>query len=98
MILETGIMINNLSLNMGYNKSPYMILPLDKVNSNGMKVESTSFESNQNTFKMNTLDDIKAADTDKNNIITLKELQNFDSKTDFARMIMELMESFASKF
>ena len=83
---------------MGYGNNPYMILPLDKVNSNGMKVECKSFESEQNTFKMNTFDDIKAADANKDNIISLKELQSFDSKTDFARTIMELMENFASQF
>ena len=47
---------------------------------------------------MNNLDDIKAADADGNNIISLWEIQNFEGKTEFAQTVLEIMEKYAQDF
>lgn len=86
-------MINNVSSFIGGNSGISSLNIFNQVDKTG---KNNSLSDIEKRF-MNNLDDIKAADKDKNNIISLKELQNFDSKTNFARMITELMEGFVSK-
>lgn len=90
-------MVTGINLNMGYNNNPYMILPLSKTNGEFTVECSTPIEEPPQEF-MNNLDDIKAADTDGNNIISLYELQNFEGKTEFAQSILEIMQDFAQDF
>lgn len=88
-------MVSNVSFNTGYNRETYMVLPLKKVRYDGMKVESSKEEVKQPESVMRNLDDLKAADTNHDNILSLSELQHFENKTEFAKGIMEMMERFA---
>ena len=91
-------MVSSIPINMGYNNNPYVVMPLNKTRDDGMTVESSTPATKFPDEFMNNLDDIKAADADGNNIISLWELQNFEGKTEFAQTILELMEQYAQDF
>lgn len=91
-------MFSSISIDMGYNNNPFVVLPFNKTNNDGMTVASSTPTKEVSTEFMNNLNDIKAADTDGNNILSLSELQNFEGKTEFAQTIMELMEKYAMNF
>ena len=73
-------------------------MPLDEHQKNGLTVKCATPTTEFPDEFMNNLNDIKAADIDKNNIISLSELQNFEGKTEYAQTILELMEKFAQDF
>ena len=83
---------------MGYNNNPFILLPLNKTNNDGISVSSSTPIKEFSAEFMNNLNDIKSADTDGNNILSLSELQNFEGKTEFAQTIMEMMETYALNF
>jgi len=87
-------MVAGIDLNMGYNNNPYMILPLSKTNG-VFTVECSTPIKEPTQELMNNLDDIKKADADGNNIVSLYELKNLEGKTEFAQTILEMMEKFA---
>ena len=91
-------MVSSIPMNMGYNNNPYIVMPLNKTSEKGMTVEcSTPITEYPDEF-MNNLNDIKAADIDGNNIISLNELKNFEGKTEFAQTVLEMMEKYAQDF
>ena len=91
-------MVSSIPINMGYNNNPYVVMPLNKTRDDGMTVEcSTPAKKFHDEFK-NNLDDIKAADADGNNIISLWELQNFEGKTEFAQTVLKIMEKIRARF
>ena len=73
-------MVSSIPMNMGYNNNPYIVMPLNKTRDDGMTVECSTPATKFPDEFMNNLDDIKAADADGNNIISLWELQNFEGK------------------
>ena len=85
-------------MNMGYNNNPYIVMPLNKTRDDGMTVESSTPATKFPDEFMNNLDDIKAADADGNNIISLWELQNFEGKTEFAQTVLKIMEKIRARF
>jgi len=91
-------MVSGISMNMGYNTNPYIIMQLNKTTENGLTVKSSTPTTEFSNEFMNNLNDIKAADTDGNNIISLRELENFEGKTEFAQTILEMMEKYAQDF
>ena len=91
-------MVSSIPMNMGYNNNPYIIMPLNKTNDDGLTVKCSTPTTEYSEEFMNNLNDIKAADADSNNIISLWELQNFEGKTEFAQTILELMEQYAQDF
>lgn len=91
-------MTSNISFNMGYNNNPYMILPLNRVSESGMKVVSSTPIPEPPEEIMNNLDDLKACDANKDNILSLDELRNNGEKTEFAQTMLELMQNFANNF
>lgn len=91
-------MVSSIPMNMGYNNNPYIIMPLNKTSDNGLTVKcSTPITEFPEEF-MDNLNDIKAADANKDNIISLNELKNFEGKTEFAQTILEIMEKYAQDF
>ena len=91
-------MVSSIPMNMGYNNNPYIIMPLNKTSEDGMTVKCLTHETKFPDEFMNNLNDIKAADADRNNIISLEELKNFEGKTEFAQTILEIMEKYAQDF
>ncbi len=91
-------MVSSIPMNMGYNNNPYIIMPLNKTSENGLTVESSAPTTQFSEEFMNNLDDIKAADADGNNIISLNELRNLEGKTEFAQTVLEIMEKYAQDF
>ena len=91
-------MVSSIPMNMGYNNNPYIVMPLNKTCDDGMAVECSTPTTKFPDEFMNNLDDIKAADADGNNIISLWELQNFEDKTEFAQAVLEIMEKYAQDF
>ena len=91
-------MVSSIPMNMGYNNNPYIIMPLNKTSDNGLSVKcSTPITEYPEEF-MDNLNDIKAADANRDNIISLNELKNFEGKTEFAQTILEMMEKYAQNF
>ena len=91
-------MVSSIPINMGYNNNPYILMPLNKTSDNGLSVKcSTPITEYPEEF-MDNLNDIKAADANKDNIISLNELKNFEGKTEFAQTILEMMEKYAQNF
>ena len=91
-------MVSSIPMNMGYNNNPYIIMPLNKTSDNGLTVKcSTPITEFPEEF-MDNLNNIKAADANKDNIISLNELKNFEGKTEFAQTILEIMEKYAQDF
>ena len=91
-------MVSSIPINMGYNNNPYILMPLNKTSDNGLSVKcSTPITEYPEEF-MDNLNDIKAADSDRDNIISLNELKNFEGKTEFAQTILEMMEKYAQNF
>lgn len=73
-------------------------MPLNKTSENGLSVKcSTPITEYLEKF-MNNLNDIKVADVNRENIISLNELKNFEGKTEFAQTIIEMMEKYAQIF
>ena len=91
-------MVSDISLNMGYNNNAYMILPLKRLSDVGLTVKSSVKVEEPPQSVINNLDDLKAADKDKNNILSLNELRAFENRTEFAQSVLELMEKFALNF
>ena len=91
-------MVSSIPMNMGYNNNPYILMPLNKTSDNGLSVKSSTPITEFPEEFMNNLNDIKAADADGNNIISLEELRNFEGKTEFAQTILEIMEKYAQDF
>lgn len=91
-------MVSSIPMNMGYNNNPYIIMPLNKTSEDGLTVKCSTPETKFPDEFMNNLNDIKAADADGNNIISLEELRNFEGKTQFAQTILEIMEKYAQDF
>ena len=91
-------MVSSIPINMGYNNNPYILMPLNKTSDNGLSVKcSTPITEYPEEF-MDNLNDIKAADANRDNIISLNELKNFEGKTEFAQTILEMMEKYAQNF
>ena len=91
-------MVSSIPINMGYNNNPYILMPLNKTSDNGLSVKcSTPITEYPEEF-MDNLNDIKAADANRDNIISLNELKNFEGKTEFAQIILEMMEKYAQNF
>lgn len=91
-------MVSSIPINMGYNNNPYILMPLNKTSDNGLSVKcSTPITEYPEEF-MDNLNDIKAADANRDNIISLNELKNFEGKTEFAQTILEMMEKYAQDF
>ena len=65
-------MVSSIPMNMGYNNNPYIIMPLNKTSEDGMIVKCSTPETKFPDEFMNNLNDIKAADADGNNIISLE--------------------------
>lgn len=90
-----------MSFGIEFNKSytsSYMILPLNK-NNGSMSVQCSDKTSEikinaKNLIK--NLDELRQADTDKNNIISLNELSSCKNKTDFLEKLEIAMEKFNS--
>ena len=91
-------MVSSIPINMGYNNNPYILMPLNKTSDNGLSVKcSTPITEYPEEF-MDNLNDVKAADANRDNIISLNELKNFEGKTEFAQTILEIMEKYAQDF
>ena len=91
-------MVSSIPINMGYNNNPYILMPLNKTSDNGLSVKcSTPITEYPEEF-MDNLNDINAADANRDNIISLNELKNFEGKTEFAQIILEMMEKYAQNF
>ena len=91
-------MVSNIPINMGYNNNPFIVMPLNKTSDNGMSVKcSTPITDFPKEF-MDNLNDIKAADSDRNNVISLEELRNLEEKTKFTQTILEIMEKEVQNF
>ena len=73
-------------------------MPLNKTSENGLTVKCSAPTTQFPEEFVNNLDDIKAADADSNNIISLNELKNFEGKTEFAQTVLELMKKYAQDF
>ena len=84
-------MVSDISINMGYNNNPYVIMPLKKVTDNGLKVECTTADKKDFSELLDNMNSIREADSNKDNIITLNELQKFENKSDFAQHLLDLM-------
>ena len=84
----------NVIFNKGYDSS-YMLLPLEKTY-NGLTVKAQDSKINQNCLSKDILNDLKQADTDKNNVLTLDELKNSDIKSEFISKLEIAMQNFNS--
>ncbi len=84
----------SVAFNKGYD-STYMFLPLQKTY-NGLNVKSQNPSVNSNNFDKDTLNILKQADTDKNNILTLNELKNINNKNEFMLNLEKAMMQFNS--
>ena len=82
-----------LNFNKGYNDS-YIILPLKK-EYNGLKVSTTS-DTNASNIDKDILNELLAADRDKNNCLTLNEINNVSDKNEFFKRLQQAMQNFAS--
>ena len=91
-------MVSSIPINMGYNNNPYIIMPLNKTTENGLTIKCTNPTTEFPEEFMNNINDIKEADADGNNIISLNELQGFEGKTEFAQTLLEIMEKYAQDF
>ena len=91
-------MVSSIPINMGYNNNPYILMPLNKTSDNGLSVKCPTPITEYPEEFMDNLNDIKAADTNRDNIISLNELKNFEGKTEFAQTILEMMEKYAQNF
>ena len=88
-------MVTGLEFNQGLNDI-YMMMPL-KREANGMKV-SANFECPQNQTLLDNLDELRKADKNQDNILSLNELKDFESRTEFMQTILESMENFAKLY
>ena len=88
-------MVTGLEFNQGLNDI-YMMMPL-KREANGMKV-SANFECPQNKTLLDNLDELRKADKNQDNILSLNELKDFESRTEFMQTILESMENFAKLY
>ncbi|MBQ3311622.1 hypothetical protein IJG72_06055 [bacterium] len=84
----------NVVFNKGYDSS-YMLLPLEKTY-NGLTVKAQDSKINQNCLNKDILNDLKQADADKNNVLTLDELKNSDIKSEFISKLEIAMQNFNS--
>ncbi len=94
-IIMWGAMVTGLEFNQGLNDI-YMMMPL-KREANGMKV-SANFECPQNQTLLDNLDELRKADKNQDNILSLNELKDFESRTEFIQTILESMENFAKLY
>ena len=88
-------MVTGLEFNQGLNDI-YMMMPL-KREATGMKV-SANFECPQNQTLLDNLDELRKADKNQDNILSLNELKDFESRTEFMQTILESMENFAKLY
>jgi len=88
-------MSSDITVNMGLNNNPFVIMPLKKETDNGLKVTTT--DNKDFSDFMNRFDEIKAADKNKDNVISLNELKNYDCKTEFAKNLLNTMEQMAKE-
>lgn len=88
-------MVSGIEFNKSYTSS-YVILPLKK--DNGQLSVSCSDKIATEKIKarddMRYVDELREADIDKNNIISLNELKNSKNKTDFMKKLELAMEKF----
>ena len=91
-------MVSSVPMNMGYNNNPYILMPLNKTSDNGLSVKCSTPITEYSEEFMDNLNDIKVADANRDNIISLNELKNFEGKTEFAQIILEMMEKYAQNF
>ena len=91
-------MTSTISFNMGYNNNAYILLPLNKVSGIGLTVKSTHDIPEPPKEIINNLDDLRACDINHDNVLSLNELKNIKTKSEFAQTIMELMENFVKDF
>lgn len=90
-------MTSGIEFNKSYNSS-YIMVPLQKA-MNGMSATSSdkNAEARINAKgSMSNLDEIRQADLDKNNILSLEELQKCENKSDFLKNLEKAMEKFNS--
>ena len=92
------VMTSTISFNMGYNNNAYMFLPLNRISESGLTVKSSTPIAEPPKDIMNNLDDLRACDTNNDNILSLNELRNFNGKSGFAQTILEMMEKYARDF
>lgn len=100
-------MVSGLDFNIGYNGS-YMLMPLSKTKiENGIEftVKSNNFDEeinkvNNESMKslMGNLDDIKRADSNQDNIISLNELRACDNKSEFMEHLIFELERFENNW
>ena len=90
-------MYSDIPVNIGNNNEPYIIMPLNKTTKNGLSVECSVPVKTFPAEFMNKLKEIKSADINRNNILTLTELRNFKAQTEFSKTILNLMELYAQK-
>ena len=97
-------MITSNNVDMGYNGS-YMLMPLQKTKvENGIeftvKAKNNEEEINKNIdcnaikSLMGNLDDIRRADSNHDNIISLNELKMCDNKSEFMEHLIFELEQF----
>ena len=84
-------MVTGLEFNQGLNDI-YMMMPL-KREANGM-----NFECPQNQTLLDNLDELRKTDKNQDNILSLNELKDFESRTEFMQTILESMENFAKLY
>ncbi len=80
-----------------FNKAPdgsYIILPLKKEH-NGLKV-STGVDTSDFDIDKNILEQLSAADKNRDNILTLDEVKNAENKNEFWERLRKEMETFDS--
>lgn len=84
----------SVAFNKGYD-STYMFLPLQKTY-NGLTVKSQNPSVDSNNFDKDTLNILKQADTNKDNILSLNELKSFSNKSEFMFNMEKAMMQFNS--
>ena len=84
---------SDITINMGLNNNPFVIMPLKKETDDGLKITTT--DNKDFSDFMDRFDEIKAADKNKDNVISLNELKNYDCKTEFAKNLINTMEQMA---
>lgn len=90
-------MTSGIEFNKSYTSS-YMLLPLKKDNgqlSVSCLDKNASEKISRRDFT-NHVNELREADIDKNNIVSLNELKNYKNKTDFIETLERAMEKFNS--
>ena len=91
-------MSSDIMINMGLNNNPYVIMPLKKTTDNGLTVQAVNSDNKTFSDLMNNFETIKDADKNKDNIISLKELENYNYKNDFAQNLLDMMITYNKNF